>query len=126
MRTCAQRIAKYKARMLSTLVDPVLASISAMAVENFTTYAVDFVPNQTQMRGLLSAAGILPVKFGGYEAFHGELYHLTKVCTGHSLALAANILVSKWSDTQHLGAGATVLLAQIAADVYHIVIIGTP
>jgi hypothetical protein len=126
MRTDAQRIAKYNARMLSSIVDPVLAAVNQKACENFSTYIIDFYPNQTQMRALLSVAGILPVKFGAYEAYHGELYHLTKVCTGASLVAAASNLIDKWSDTQHLGAGAATLLAQIAEDVYHIVISGTP
>ena len=126
MRTAQQRIAKYTARMVSSLLDPVVAAVNAKACQNFTTYVVDFVPNQSQLRVILSAAGILPVKFGAYEAYHGELYHLSKVCSGPSLVAAASILVDKWSDTQHLGIGSEGLLMQIATDIYHVVFIGTP
>jgi metal-dependent HD superfamily phosphatase/phosphodiesterase len=126
MRTSAQRIARYNARMLSTQIDPTLAAVNAKACENFSTYVIDFVPNQTQMRALLSAAGILPVKYGAYEAFHGKLYHLSKVCSGPALLAATQILVDKWSDTQHLGATASTLLMQIADTVYHVAGLSTP
>jgi hypothetical protein len=112
--------------MLSTEIDPVLAVVNAAAALNFETYVNDFVPNQIALRTLLSDAGILPIFFGAYEAYHGELYHATKVSTGLSLVAAAQILIDKWSDTQHLGAGASVLLTFIATDIYHIVFLGTP
>jgi hypothetical protein len=126
MKTDAQRIAHYEARMMSTQIDPVLAAVNAKACQNFATYEIDFYPNQVALRNLLSAAGILPVKYGAYEAYHGELYHMSKVCQGDALVAAATILIDKWKDTAHLGAGAGVLLAQIATDIYHIVFIGTP
>lgn len=126
MRTDAQRIAHYNARMLSSLIDPVLAAVNTKACENFSIYIIEFYPNQVQMRGLLSAAGILPVKWGAYEAFHGELYHLSKVCSGDAFVAAVTGLVDKWSDTQHLGAGAIALLNQIAETVYHVSGLSTP
>jgi hypothetical protein len=126
MKTDAQRIAKYNARMLSTLIDPVLSAVNAKACENFASYIIEFYPNQVATRTLLSAAGILPVKYGAYEAYHGELYKLTKVCDGPALIAAVQILIDKWSDTQHLGAGAAALLAQIAQTVYHVYLSGTP
>jgi hypothetical protein len=126
MKTSAQRIDHYNARMLSTLLDPVLSAVNAKAAENYSSYVIDFYPNQVAVRGLCSAAGILPVKFGAYEAYHGELYHLSKVCTGDSFVSAVAILVAKWADTQHLGAGAATLLNQIAEDVYHVSGLSTP
>ncbi len=126
MKTAARRIASYNARMLSTLVDPTLAAVNAKQVANFEAYVMDFYPNQVQMRTLLSAAGIHPVKYLAYEAYGGELFHLTKVCSGAALVAATEILTDKWSDTAHLGAGASVLLTQIAKVVYHVVISGSP
>jgi hypothetical protein len=126
MKTEAQRRAHYEARMLTTLIDPTLSATSAKQAENYAAYLLDFYPNQVQMRTLLSAAGILPMRFGAYEAFHGELYHLYRVCTGDSLVNAAVILIDKWSDTAHLGAGAVTLLNQICTVVYHIAFPGTP
>lgn len=126
MKTDAQRIAHYEARMVSSNIDPVLAAVNAKAAVNFGTYITDFYPNQVALRALLNAAAILPVKFGAYEAYHGELYKLSKVCAGPSFAAAVAILVDKWSDTQHLGAGAATLLNQIAEDIYHVSGLGTP
>lgn len=126
MKTASQRITKYEARMVSSLLDPVIAAVNAKAVVNFTAYVVDFYPNQVALRALLNAAGILPAVMGGYEAFHGELYHLAKTCAGPSLVAASDILVAKWSDTAHLGSGAAALLTSIATDIYHITGLSTP
>jgi hypothetical protein len=112
--------------MLSSLVDPTLSAVNTLACANFGTYITEFYPNQEAMRTLLSAAGIHPVKYGAYEAYNGELYHLSKVCSGPALVAAVQILIDKWSDTQHLGAGAATLLAEIAQTVYHVVLSGTP
>ena len=126
MRTTLQRSAKYQARMLSSLLDPVIAAVNAAAAVNYETYVNDFVPNQVALRVHLSDAGIMPIEFGAYEAYHGELYHLSKVCSGASLQASAQALIDKWSDTAHLGAGASTLLAEIASDIYHILLLGTP
>jgi hypothetical protein len=126
MKTDAQRIAKYNARMLSSLLDPTVAAVSALATANYNSYITDFYPNQLALRALLSAAGILPIRFAAYEAYHGELYHLSKVCTGDAFVAAVTILVAKWADTQHLGAGAATLLNQIAEDIYHVSGLSTP
>ena len=126
MKTDSQRIDHYNARMLSSNIDPVLSAVQAKAGVNFASYIVDFYPNQLTLRGLLSDAGLMTATFGAYEAFHGELYHLTKVCTGASLLANVQVLIDKWSDTQHLGGTATVLLTKIAQDIYHVFLGGTP
>jgi len=126
MKTDAQRIDHYVARMLSSEIDPVLTAVQIKAGVNFAKYETDFYPHQVTLRGLLSAAGLMTVKFGAYEAYHGKLYHLTKVCTGPSLAAATQALIDVWSDDQHLGASAATLLTLIANDIYHVFISGTP
>jgi hypothetical protein len=126
MKSAQQRIAAYAARMVSSIIDPVLAVVKDKAQANFTTYVLDFYPNQLALRTLLADAGIPTVEYGAYEAYHGELYHLSKVTSGAGLVTAAQGLIDKWSDSAHLGAGAAVLLASIAADVYHITLLGTP
>lgn len=120
MRTANQRIQKYLARMVSTQLDPTLASVNAQQLENFSTYVLDFYPNQVQTREILDAAGLQPIAYGGYEAYHGELYALTKRFSGASLQAAYETLVAKWIDTMHLGAAAETLLREIALVVYHI------
>lgn len=125
MRTTAQRIAAYEARMLSSLVDPVLSAVNAAAVENFTAYATDFVPNQEAVRAILNDEGVDVITVAGYEAFHGELYHLSKQFAGPLLQAAYCILVAKWADTAHLGAAAQAVLERIGLDVYTLDACGT-
>lgn len=126
MKTEAHRVAAYNARMQSSLVDPTLSAKNQLQKDSFATYVADFYPNQVAMRAILSAAGINRVSIGAYEAYHGELYHATKVVEGDALVAAATDLITKWSDTHHLGATAAATLTLIATDVYHIVFPGTP
>jgi hypothetical protein len=126
MISASRRKAKFAARMQSSQLDPTLAAVSANAVANYGAYLEDFYPNQVSLRTILNAAGIQPIWFGAYEAFHGELYHLYKVCAGPALDAACAVLVDKWSDSAHLGAAAATVLSQIATDIYHITTPGTP
>ena len=112
--------------MVSSLIDPVLSQVNTKAAVNFGIYVMDFVPNQIALRVHLCDAGLTSIEFGAYEAYHGELYHLTKVCSGVSLVTMAQALIDKWSDSAHLGSGAAPLLAEIATDIYHIAFLGTP
>lgn len=105
MRTSAQRIAKYNARMLSSLVDPTLSAVNAMQQANFAAYENEFYPLQVQLRALLNAFNLTPWAILSYEAFHGEMYALSKSYDGTLLAARATILVDKWSDSAHMGAG---------------------
>ncbi len=120
MRTAQQRIAAYEARMVSSLIDPVLTAVNAKAVDNFTTYQMDFYPNQVKLRTWLNDSGIQPFHFGLYEAYHGELYRLSKTCSGAAAIAAATVLVAKYEDW--LGAPAVAGLKAIAADIYAIVV----
>jgi hypothetical protein len=126
MKTDSQRAAHYNARMLSSSLDPTVAAVNAKAAQNYTTYIVDFYPNQVALRGLLSAGGIMPVKFAAYEAFHGKVYHASKVCSGTALVAVCTALIDVWSDVQHLGPSAATLLGQICTDIYHVNFLGTP
>lgn len=89
MRTAAQRIAKYNARMVSSLLDPVRTALQTQQQANYAGYAIEFVPKQEALRAILDGAGIDPARFGPYEAYSGELYHLWKTTSGASLILAA-------------------------------------
>jgi hypothetical protein len=118
MKTSAQRIAKYNARMLSSLVDPVLSAVYQLACDSFAAHAVDFVPRQVQLRNLLNGWSIPTTDFGPYEAFHGELYHLSKVCSGAAAITSATVLVAKyvaWGLVE-------VNLQLIASDLYGIIV----
>jgi len=118
VRTSAQRIAAYEARMQSTLLDPTNAAINDLAKANFATYANEFVPKQQQLRALLNALSIPTIQFGGYEAYNGEMYHLWKTTDGPAAVTTGAALVTKWTS---LGLNAIALKA-IAADLYNITI----
>jgi hypothetical protein len=104
--------------MLSTLVDPTLSAINAMAVANFAAYATDFVPLQQHLRAILNAAGIVTTKYAAYEAFNGEMYHLSLVSDGTSAVAMATVLVTKYTTFGCVAA----TLKTIALDVYNIVV----
>lgn len=123
MRTASQRIAKYEARMLSTQIDPVLSAVNLQQISNFTSYVQDFYPNQLQLRVILNALPIPTDKFAAFEAFHGELYHLSKVAQGLALQTAASALYGKWVLTAFLGPTHAATLSKIALDIYAIVIL---
>lgn len=96
MKTVQQRVAHYEARMQSTLIDPVLTAVNALAVANFTSYAMDFVPKQQAMRAVLDGDGIKgPVRFM-YEAYFAELYGLTQRFNGAALDAMAQVYHDKW------------------------------
>jgi len=125
VKTTAQRIAHYNARMLSSLVDPTLSAVSTLAQANFAAYVNDFVPNQVALRAILNDEGVPVIDVGAYEAFHGELYHLSQSYSGPALQAAFCILVAKWADTAHLGASAQAILERIGADIYTLDACGT-
>jgi len=96
MKTDAQRIAAYNARMLSSLIDPTLSAVNTMAVANFGAYATNWYPKQQTLRGILDAAGIATAQYFGYEAFAGEMYHVSKVSSGASAVITGTALVAKY------------------------------
>lgn len=122
MRTAAQRIAKYNARMVSSQLDPVRAAVTAAAQANFLAYATEFVPKQEALRVILDAAAIDPAQFVFYEAYNNELYHAWKTTSGASLITAAGSIEGRWAHASRLGVGAAALLKQIANTVWSIVI----
>jgi len=96
MKTAAQRIAHYEARMVSSLVDPVLTAVNAAAVANFTAYAMEFVPFQSQLQAQLDTDGILgPIRLL-YEAYFGELYGLSKRMKGPALNAMGQVMHDKY------------------------------
>jgi hypothetical protein len=125
MRTSAQRIAKYNARMLSSLIDPTLTAVQTLQQANFGAYANDFVTKQEALRAIMSDEGVSVFTMAAYEAFHGELYSASRKYTGPALQAEFCILVAKWADTSHLGAAAQTILERIGADIYSLDACGT-
>lgn len=122
MRTAAQRIAKYNARMVSSQLDPVRAAVTAAAQANYLGYAQEFVPKQESLRAILDAKGIDSAQFVFYEAYNGELYHLWKTTSGASLIKAAGAVLGRWDHAARLGPSAEATLKEIASTVWNIII----
>lgn len=118
MKTDAQRTAAYNCRMLSSLLDPTLSAVATMAVANYGAYATDFYPKQQQLRVILDAAGIATSQYFAYEAYNGELYHVSKTASGASAIIMATALHAKY--VSYFLATAT--LKSIANVIYSIVI----
>ena len=118
MKTDAQRIAAFNARMLSSLVDPVLSARQATAVANFGTYVSDFYTKQQALRALMNGWGISTSAYFGYEAFNGEMYHLSKTASGPSAVLVATALVAKYVSMFLVAAN----LKEIALTIYSITV----
>lgn len=97
MRTAAQRIAKYEARMQSTQIDPVLANINVQQMANFAIYELDFYPRQVKLRDILDTQVLLPSQYIRYEAFAGEMYALIRRSTGAAAVQEATVLVAKYT-----------------------------
>jgi len=122
MRTAAQRIAKYNARMVSSQLDPVRAALQTQQQANYAAYAVDFIPKQQQLRAILDAQGIDVAQYVFYEAYMGEIYHISKVSSGASAIVAATAVQGRWAHASRLGAGAAAALKGIAQDIFNITI----
>jgi len=98
MRTAAQRIAKYNARMQSTLLDPVLEVMHQQQAENHTAHVLYFYPRQQALRDLLSGQALTTTEMFAYEAYNGELYHLVLTGTvGTALVAEKEVLVAKYT-----------------------------
>lgn len=118
MRTAAQRIAKYEARMVSTLLDPVLSAVNVQQKANFGIYATEWVPLQEAVHTYLTGQPIYPSEYFNYNAFAGEIYHVSKRFAGQAAINAGSDLVLKY-----LTMGCTgVHLRAIAANVFNIII----
>lgn len=122
MRTAAQRIAKYNARMVSSQLDPVRAALQSQQQANYAGYATEFVPKQQALRQLLDSHGIDTAQYVFYEAYSAELYHVWKTSSGSSAVIAATAISGRWAHASRLGAGAAAFLKTIAVDVYNIII----
>ena len=98
MRSAAQRIAAYDARMVSSLIDPVLTAVEEQQKANFASYVADYYPYQVALRGWLDTQA-----FGGttvfvYESFNNELYSAHRRFSGLAEVGMFTVLVDKYED----------------------------
>jgi len=123
MRTDAQRIAKYNARMLSSLVDPTLSVMFTQQKANYASHASAFYIKQQALRVIINAQAVPPWAVLGIEAFNGELYKYSKQYAGAMLDLRALMLCNKWGDVAHLGVALRPLLIDISLALYGAVVV---
>lgn len=96
MRTAAQRIAAYDARMVSSQIDPVLTAISSQAQAHFSGYATEWVPKQEAVHQYLDGEGLLPAEYFNYSAFAMEIFHISKHFSGAAAVAAATDMDIKY------------------------------
>lgn len=118
MKSDAQRIAHYNARMLSSLIDPTLSAMQTAAVANYSAYATDFYPYQQDLRAILNTLSIPTTTFFLYEAYNNELYHVSKVASGAPAVVMGTALVAKYTTM----GGAAATLKSIAVTLYNIIV----
>jgi hypothetical protein len=123
MRTLAERIAKYDARMQSSLIDPTLSAVNAQQKANFAAYEADFYPLQVAARAVLAGYSIPTPMYLAFEAYIGEIYALTKRFSGTGLTAAAQVITTKWADAAHLGVGNGPVLIAIADTVFGLTVV---
>ena len=98
MRTAAQRIAHYTARMVSSLIDPVLSAVQAQQQANYQAYIIDFYPYQVALRAWLNAEGIGAFDYFKWEALNGECYRAHRAFSGDSEVAEFVALQVKYAD----------------------------
>jgi len=123
MRTDAQRIAKYNARELSSLVDPTLSAMFTQQKANYAAYTSAFYTKQLALRIIINAQALPPWAVLGIEAFNGEMYKYSKQYAGLMLETRALMLCNKWGDASHLGAPLRPLLIDICLALYGVVVV---
>ena len=96
MRSAAQRIAAYNARMQSSQIDPTLTAQNALQMANFAAYIADWYPLQVTLRGWLDAQGFSGNIAFMYEALAGECYSVYRRFSGPSAIAEATILNAKY------------------------------
>jgi len=97
--------------MLSTLIDPAIAAKNAIAVAAFNTYVDDWYPHQVHVRELLDATALPLMLYPAFEAFAGEMFHMSKTCSGTALVFNAQYLVLKYADPAMTGGNLPLLKA---------------
>ena len=123
MRTDAQRIAKYNARVLSSLIDPTLSAMFTQQKANYASHASAFYIKQQALRVIINAQAIPPWAVLGIEAFNGEMYKYSKQYAGAMLDSRALMLCNKWGDVAHLGVALRPLLIDISLALYGAVVV---
>lgn len=97
MRSEAQRVAAYNAKMQSSTIDPSLTAVNAMQMANHAAHVAVFYPKQMIARDLYNGWGISgPVAFQ-YEAFNMECYGISRRFAGAAAILQCGVLIVSYT-----------------------------
>ena len=96
MRSAAQRIAAYEARMQSSQIDPTLTAVNALQMANYAAYIAEWYPLQVTLRGWLDAQGFSGSIAFMYEALAGECYAAYRRFSGPAAVAEGVLLKAKY------------------------------
>jgi len=117
MQSAAKRIEHYRNRMLSSEVDPVLAAVVEAQKVNFAAYASEYYNKQLLVHQYLDGEGVEGPEYFNYNAWAGEIYHVSKHQSGAGAVATATSLRIKY-----LGMGCTAPRLTAIAALFGIVI----
>jgi len=119
-RTDADRIADYNAKVVPTTVGLKIAARLTGMTTDFATFANDFVAMQLLVRAELGTlATIFPIQYGLYYAYASQCWKLQTTTTQPAIDAMAQIL----HDHYVLRGGDTVMLVQLAINVFNITVV---
>jgi hypothetical protein len=118
MRTAAQRILDYNARMQSSLIDPTNTAVNPVAQANFTTKTMDLYAKQQQLVNILNSNAVVSYQWARWFAMFGEMYKAYGKMSGGTIVLRFIEIVAKW-EARGVGHGGAV---QVAFDIFAVTI----
>jgi len=96
MRSAAQRIAAYDARMQSSQIDPTLTAQNALQMANYAGYVATWYPLQMTLRGWLDAEGFSGNVAFMYESLAAECFSVYRRFSGPAAVAEGVILKAKY------------------------------
>lgn len=96
MKSAAQRIAAYEARMQSSLIDPAYAARQTDAVTNYGAYAVEWTALQQALHDYLDTNNVRLDSYFQYNAFASELYHIAARSSNGTAIASATDMYNKY------------------------------
>jgi hypothetical protein len=96
MKSLAEKIANYEARMQSSLIDPAYAARNADAQTNYGAYATEYTAIQQSLHQYLDTAGVRLESYFQYNAFMSECYHISKRAAGLTATANMSAVAAKY------------------------------
>lgn len=113
MRSAAQRIAAYEARMASSQIDPVLTAMNALQIANFNGYVAEWYPMQVSLRAWMDALPVAGVNAFKWEACAAEGYAIFRRFSGASALAQGTTLKAKYVSLGLNGANVSAMMLAV-------------